>query len=275
MPVTGDVSTSVMPPVIEPTVMPTAPDGTPASSMVFSASAVSARTGASLTEVTVIGGEAYLRDDWLEIIARIASHGMRCGMATGGRGLPLERARAARDAGLSAVSVSVDGIGEVHDEQRGLRGSFDAAMAAMEHVRSVGKIRLTANSQVNKKNLQQLPELFRRLAAQGAKAWQVQLTAAMGRAADEPRLFLEPYEVLYVHPTLARLRREADALGVAFWAGNNIGYFGPFESVLRRQYATGHRGTCGAGKITLGVEAAAKTRDVEPSAGRYTRRARP
>ncbi len=54
MPVTADVSTSVMPPVIEPTVMPTAPDGTPASSMVFSASAVSARTGASLTGLTVI-----------------------------------------------------------------------------------------------------------------------------------------------------------------------------------------------------------------------------
>jgi radical SAM protein with 4Fe4S-binding SPASM domain len=210
---------------------------------------------AGVTEVTVIGGEAYLRDDWLQIVERIAKHGMRAGMATGGRGLTLERARAARDAGMEAISVSVDGLGEVHDEQRGLRGSFDAAMRAMENVRSVGKIRLTANSQVNQKNLHQLPELFTHLMDQGAQAWQVQLTAAMGRAADEPRFFLEPWQVLYTHPTLVKLRLEADRRGVAFWAGNNIGYFGPYESVLRRQYRTGHRGTCGAGKITIGIEA--------------------
>jgi radical SAM protein with 4Fe4S-binding SPASM domain len=208
-----------------------------------------------VTEVTVIGGEAYLRDDWTKIIARIASHGMRAGMATGGRGLTRERAARARDAGLAAVSVSVDGLAEVHDEQRGLRGSFDAAMAAMENVRAVGGMRLTANSQVNRKNLHQLPELFTHLMDQGAKAWQVQLTAAMGRAADEPRIFLEPYQVLRVHPTLVKLRLEADKRGVAFWAGNNIGYFGPFESILRRQYRTGNRGSCGAGKITMGIEA--------------------
>ena len=208
-----------------------------------------------VTEVTVIGGEAYLRDDWIQIIAQISKHGMRAGMATGGRGLTLERAKAARDAGLEAVSVSVDGLGEVHDAQRGLRGSFDAAMAAMDNITSVGKIRLTANSQINKKNLHQIPELFAHLADHGAKAWQVQLTAAMGRAADEPRMFLDPYQVLYTHPMLAKLRLEADKRRVSFWAGNNIGYFGPLESVLRRQYNTGHRGSCGAGRITIGIEA--------------------
>src|ERR1700728_629169 len=38
-------------------------------------------------EVTIIGGEAYLRDDWTQIIRRIRKHGMRCGMAAGGGGL--------------------------------------------------------------------------------------------------------------------------------------------------------------------------------------------
>src|SRR5215472_577654 len=57
-------------------------------------------------EVTLIGGEAYLRDDWLELVRAIRHHGMECTMVTGGRGLTGERARAAKDAGLISVSVS-------------------------------------------------------------------------------------------------------------------------------------------------------------------------
>ncbi len=208
-----------------------------------------------VNEVTVIGGEAYLRDDWLKIVERIASKGMRCGMATGGRGLTLDRVRAARDAGMNAISVSVDGFEKEHDAQRGVRGSFASAMQAMENIRSVGGIRLSNNTQVNRYSLPILEELFSMLMDRGARGWQVQLTAAMGRAADEPRLFLEPYEVLEVMPKLVRIKREAERRNVLLWPGNNIGYFGPFEGVIRSHFAATYRGTCGAGRLSLGIEA--------------------
>src|SRR3954467_7883951 len=35
-------------------------------------------------EVTLIGSEAYLRDDWTDIAKRIVGHGMACGVTTGG-----------------------------------------------------------------------------------------------------------------------------------------------------------------------------------------------
>ena len=38
-------------------------------------------------EVTLIGGEAYLRDDWTTIVAAVRSAGMQCTMTTGGRGI--------------------------------------------------------------------------------------------------------------------------------------------------------------------------------------------
>src|SRR6185295_17422576 len=59
-------------------------------------------------EVSLIGGEAYLRDDWVEIIEAIRNRGMLATMTTGGRGITEQRARAARQAGLSSASVSVD-----------------------------------------------------------------------------------------------------------------------------------------------------------------------
>jgi MoaA/NifB/PqqE/SkfB family radical SAM enzyme len=38
-------------------------------------------------EVTLIGGEAYLRRDWIEILRRITGHGMLCLIQTGARHL--------------------------------------------------------------------------------------------------------------------------------------------------------------------------------------------
>lgn len=208
-----------------------------------------------VNEVSLIGGEAYLREDWLQIVARLASNGIRVSIATGARGLTREMIVAAKSAGLKGISVSVDGFETEHDTQRGVRGSYASAMRAMRAIREVGGIKLTANTQVNRHSLPILKPLFLHLVAQGATGWQVQLTAAMGRAADEPRLFIEPWQVLDVHPVLALCKREAEKRKVLFWPGNNIGYFGPFEPVLRGHFKGGYRGTCGAGRASLGIEA--------------------
>ncbi|MFO0610132.1 MAG: SPASM domain-containing protein, partial [Polyangiales bacterium] len=134
------------------------------------------------------------------------------------------------------------------------RGSFAAAMRAMDAVRAT-PMRLTANTQINRLSLPVLEALFARLVDEGIRGWQVQLTTAMGRGGDAPDLLLEPYQVLTVLPTLARLKRVGDARGVLLWPGNNVGYFGPFEGVIREHFRAGYRGACGAGRVSLGVEA--------------------
>jgi radical SAM protein with 4Fe4S-binding SPASM domain len=205
-------------------------------------------------EVTLIGGEAYLRDDWLDIVRAVRARGMQCTMTTGGRGVTEELARAAKTAGIQAASVSVDGLRKTHDEIRALEGSFDAAMRALRAFRAAG-VTTSSNTHINRLNLREIPATFELLLGEGIRAWLMQLTVAMGRASDEDGLLLEPYQVLEVIPMLARLKRRADERRVKFWAGNNIGYFGPYESVLRASYPQGHMGSCGAGRSTLGIEA--------------------
>src|SRR5579883_2872897 len=51
-------------------------------------------------EVALIGGEAYLREDWLDIVREIKRCGMLATMTTGGRGIDRARAEAAKAAGL-------------------------------------------------------------------------------------------------------------------------------------------------------------------------------
>jgi radical SAM protein with 4Fe4S-binding SPASM domain len=205
-------------------------------------------------EVTLIGGEAYLRDDWLDIVRAVRAHGMQCSTTTGARGITEDIARAARDAGIQSASVSVDGLRATHDRIRATDGSFDAALRGLRAFRAAG-IPIAANTHINRQNLREIPDVFELLVAEGIHAWLMQLTVAMGRAADEDRLLLEPYQVLEVLPMLARIKRRADEAKVRFWAGNNIGYFGPYEGVLRASYPQGHMGSCGAGRTSLGIEA--------------------
>ncbi len=205
-------------------------------------------------EVTLIGGEAYLREDWTDIIRRIRSHKMICSTTTGGRGLTLERALAAKEAGIQGASVSVDGLASIHDQLRGVKGSWAAAMQAFDNLKAA-KIPYSANTQISRPALKEIEATFDVLADKGIHSWQVQLTVAMGRAADEPDLLIEPWQMLEVMPMLARIQAKAKPRNIRMWPGNNIGYFGPYESVLRGTLPRGHMASCGAGRSTLGIEA--------------------
>jgi len=205
-------------------------------------------------EVTLIGGEAYLREDWLEIVRAIGRAGMTATMTTGGRGVDAPRAAGARAAGLASVSVSLDGLAVTHDRLRGVRGSHQAALAALQHLRAAG-IPVSVNTQINRLSMPELPALLELIAEHGAHSWQLQLTVPMGRAADEPEVLLQPYDLLDLFPLLAGLRARCDALGVRMFPGNNVGYFGPHEATLRQHMPDCHAGSCTAGQLTLGIEA--------------------
>lgn len=211
-------------------------------------------------EVALIGGEAYLRPDLHEIIAFLAAQGIRVVMQTGGRAMTPERARGLKEAGLIGMGVSVDGPREIHDTLRGNVGSYDAAIAALDAGREAGLI-VTANSQINRLNFRLLEELVAELRAHGIQAWQVQLTVPMGRAADRPDWILEPWNVVHVIDTLAAIQREAAetyAGGIPFnvFTGNNIGYFGPHEQILRSRPGgpETHWQGCRAGINVIGIE---------------------
>ncbi len=205
-------------------------------------------------EVSLIGGEVYLRDDWERIAARVAERGMVCGIVTGGRGFDRARAAAAKAAGVEGVSVSVDGLEETHDNLRAARGSHRAALEALGHLAAVG-LKRSANTQINRWNLREIPDVLESLIPTGIAAWQVQFTVAMARAADNGAMLLEPYQLIEAMPMVARLKARADEAGVHLWSGNNVGYFGPFERQLYERTQAGHHLSCGAGNSGIGIEA--------------------
>lgn len=215
-------------------------------------------------EVTLIGGEAYLRGDVYTLISHLRSLGIRVTMQTGGLGLTLTRCRKLKEAGLSAVGVSVDGPAAIHDVLRNRPGSHDAAIRALRNAAEAGLV-TTSNSQINRLNKDHLHETAEVLRDAGVRVWRGQLTAPMGNAADHPEWILQPYMILEILDTLAEIqlasRKRAQAAGIplerAFRVslGNNMGYYGPHEQLLRgrvgeERYWQG----CQAGKYVMGIE---------------------
>src|SRR6185369_11403772 len=123
-------------------------------------------------DVGLIGGEAYLRKDWLEIVAAIRTAGMRCDLQTGGRNLSEERVARAAAAGLCGVGISIDGIGATHDKLRGVPGSYELALAALRRVRAHG-LSAAVNSQINARTLPELRTLMEVIIDAGATNWQL------------------------------------------------------------------------------------------------------
>ena len=215
-------------------------------------------------EVTLIGGEAYLREDCAALIERLAKNGIRVSMQTGGRAFTSARAKAFREAGLSSLGVSIDGTARTHDKLRGNLGSHQAALRAVRNAREAG-LAISTNTQINKLNLPELEELAARFQSEGVTVWQTQLTGPLGRAADNPDWIIDPWQMVEIVDRLAAIQlaavkafEDGGRVGLPFnvFANNNIGYFGPHEQTLRsRPYGkeTHWRG-CNAGIYLLGIE---------------------
>ncbi|WP_158809836.1 GDL motif peptide-associated radical SAM/SPASM maturase [Beijerinckia sp. L45] len=211
--------------------------------------------GLGTREISLIGGEAYLRKDWVEIIRRCRSRGMRTAIQTGARNLTEAKIAAAVEAGLQGIGVSIDGLAALHDRVRGVPGSFDQAFAVLAAAKAHG-LAVSVNTQIGPETLSQLEPLMDRIIAAGATHWQIQLTVAMGNAVDNDQLLLQPYQLLDLMPLLARLYEDGRERGLLMVVGNNIGYFGPYEHLWRGfGDESEHWSGCAAGQTGIGIEA--------------------
>ncbi|MGZ8220490.1 MAG: GDL motif peptide-associated radical SAM/SPASM maturase [Methylobacter sp.] len=206
-------------------------------------------------EITLIGGEAYLRKDWLELVRAIRGHDIYCAIQTGGWKLDAKRLADAAAAGLQGIGVSIDGLEDLHDQTRGVSGSYANAFETLRLARELG-MRISANTVIGPQSMQILPELMERLIAAGVTHWQLQLAVAMGNAVDNPEQLLQPYQLAELIPMIARLYHHGISNNLMIITGNNIGYFGPYEHLFRTyEESPSHWTGCGAGQTGIGLEA--------------------
>lgn len=217
--------------------------------------------------VALTGGEPLLRPVWKTLARRLSQAGVEVALVTNGLLLDTGALDDCEACGVSALGISLDGLQPTHDgiRQRAASGSspFDLAVAALE--RAAPRVSTVAITQVNQRNLGELPAIGRLLTSLGVLRWQIQLAVPLGRLQDmrEPFVLVPAQlEELVGFLTSAILDPQLPQLDIS----DTIGYCTGEDALFRGTRHAGGGVTpgmwlgCSAGLRTLAITYDGKVR---------------
>lgn len=132
--------------------------------------------------IVLSGGEPLEREDIFEIARYGADRGVRMAMGTSGYTLDRKTASRIREAGITAVAISLDSaVPAVHDAFRGAAGAWERAVRAIRFCRDEG-IAVRINTTVHDTGSRDADEVIRMGTAMGVRDYQVFFPVETGRA---------------------------------------------------------------------------------------------
>jgi len=182
--------------------------------------------------VALTGGEPLMRKDIELCGMEIRKRGMRWGMVTNGYLYDKERHISLLNAGLGALTISLDGLEDTHNWLRNTRDSFSKADRAISLAASSSRLNFDVVTCVNSRNICELPDIYDHLAAKGVKAWRLFTIAPIGRAVNNQDLFLTDLQFKKMLDFIS-LRRKMKSIDIKF---SCEGYVGRYELKVRDNY---------------------------------------
>jgi MoaA/NifB/PqqE/SkfB family radical SAM enzyme len=120
-------------------------------------------------QVSLTGGEIFMRKDILDVMDVFKDKGYTCGyLTTNGTIINEDRAEAlatlASAGFLKHISVSIDGPGEMHDRARGVKGTFERTSAGLKRLQAAAQrkgapLRVSINTTVAHETLEVLDQM--------------------------------------------------------------------------------------------------------------------
>lgn len=131
-------------------------------------------------EVSLTGGEIFVRKDIGEVLALFRTKGYACGYLTTNGTLVNDDcaaalAQLAREGFLKHISVSIDGPGELHDAARGVKGTFARTAAGLRRLQAAATaagapLHISINTTISRDSLQVLDRMVDVAAELGVNA---------------------------------------------------------------------------------------------------------
>lgn len=188
--------------------------------------------------VVLTGGEPLLRPDIAEVGRAIRGRGVRWSMVSNGWFYDEAMHRKLMGAGMGALTISLDGLGDNHDWMRGRAGAYERTERAIAIAAKEPHINFDVVSCINRRNIGQLDALHDKLQALGVKQWRIFTIIPIGRAKDDPEMHLTDAEFKELMDFI-QARREAAAsvkegprpMNVTF---SCEGYLGRYERKVRQ-----------------------------------------
>lgn len=106
------------------------------------------------------GGEPLLREDLFELIKHAGKYNIRSTISTNGTLIDKDMAMRIKECGVGYVGISLDGIGDKHDEFRRTKGCFNKALAGIENCKNVNQ-KVGVRFTINAHNYDQIEDIFK------------------------------------------------------------------------------------------------------------------
>jgi AdoMet-dependent heme synthase len=129
------------------------------------------------------GGEPLLRKDVYELIRYGTQKGLRMGLGSNGGLIDAKAAHDLKEAGIKTVSISLDSnVPRQHDEFRGVKGSWDNAVAAIKALKENG-ILVQVNTTLTQQNYGQIDDVMTLAEQLGVENFHLFFLVPTGRGA--------------------------------------------------------------------------------------------
>lgn len=185
--------------------------------------------------LAIIGGEPLLREEIIGVGAYAAELGFNWGITTNGMLLTPEMIKRLKEANLSTISVSLDGIGTDHDFLRNCKGSHKIVKAAIRHLLEDRFFRkFDVICCVSKINIDHLDGFMEEAIRLGIPAIRFTPVFSRGRASKNTGLMLEKSDYLKMLNFTRKQRENVRKIEVSL---SEEGYWGPeWECVVRDEF---------------------------------------
>jgi len=152
------------------------------------------------------GGDPLKRPDLFPLLRRSVELGLRTNISPSATPLlTRDVIHAFQDCGVARMAISLDGAdAATHDGFRGVPGTFDRAVDALEEAQRIG-LETQLQTTVTRRNMHQLGRIAEIAARTGARMWSLFFLILTGRALEGDDLAAEEYEQVF--ETLFQLSR--------------------------------------------------------------------
>lgn len=159
--------------------------------------------------LNVTGGEPLIRKDLFEIMEYADNLGFRWGMTSNGMLINDEILDKMNKTHMETISISLDGLKEIHESFRKVPNSFDKIIENIKKLQHVPSIKIVQVTTVaNKKNLNELEALYELMKELHVVSWRVINVDPIGRAKNNDEILLDKEDYKYLYNFIKEKREE-------------------------------------------------------------------
>lgn len=205
-----------------------------------------ATIGVDKPTVCLTGGEPMMHPDFFEIAGHVKDMGFNWGMTTNATLIDDAAAEKLKEAGMSTVSVSLDGMEKSHDSLRQREGAWELALRGLESLQKAG-FRPQVTTVLHQSNFDELESLYELLRGMGITSWRPINVEPIGRACESKDMLLTSDQFNYLLSYIREKRFDPDnPMEVTFGCSHYLG-------VENERMVRDHYFLCGAGILTASV----------------------